>query len=226
MHQSSNGESTQRTVIVDSCTMLSAWLSPPMTACLSPGSMAPTVALGSNDVGEDERHLPSMGSHTLSSPPWQSEQSASKRSKRHEATHMTGAECPRSMTRGERRRDAAAACSSSSSSPGPSSTPQRQTWPVLEPLTRAARGSDVTQMQVTSWRGGAGQAAIGTSSDSCGSAAAGGLGSRLIVVRCRCRALAAEFRCERRYEHLPLQCEVRRVGRRPAGHIGAHFLRG
>ena len=67
----------------------------------------------------------------------------------------------------------------SPSSPGPSSTPQRQTWPALEPLTRAARGSDVTQMQVTSWRGGAGQAAIGTSSDSCGSEAAGGLGSRL-----------------------------------------------
>ena len=101
------------------------------------------------------------------------------RKKRHEATHMTGAECPRSMTRGERRRDAAAACSLSPSSPGPSSTPQRQTWPALEPLTRAARGSDVTQMQVTSWRGGAGQAAIGTSSDSCGSEAAGGLGSRL-----------------------------------------------
>jgi hypothetical protein len=93
---------------------------------------------------------------------------------------MTGAECPRSVTRGERRRDTAAACSSSPSSPSPSSTPQRQTWPALEPQTRAARGSDVTQMQVTSWRGGAGQAAIGTSSDSCGSERrAGGLGSRL-----------------------------------------------
>jgi hypothetical protein len=113
---------------------------------------------------------------------------------------MTGAECPRSVTRGERRRDTAAACSSSPSSPSPSSTPQRQTWPALEPQTRAARGSDVTQMQVTSWRGGAGQAAIGTSSDSCGSERrAGGLGSRLKDGRtdsAPCDQLVCYTRCD------------------------------
>jgi len=109
---------------------------------------------------------------------------------------MTGAECPRSVTRGERRRDTAATCSSSPSSPSPSSTPQRQTWPALEPQTRAARGSDVTQMQVTSWRGGAGQAAVTAVAPNAGQAA---VGSRLKDGRADsapCDQLVCYTRCD------------------------------
>ena len=63
-----------------------------------------------------------------------------------------------------------------------------------------SRGSDVMEMQVMSWRGGAGQAAIGTSSDSCGSERrAGGLGSRLKDGRADsapCDQLVCYTRCD------------------------------
>jgi len=63
--------------------------------------------------------------------------------------------------------------------------------------TRQRRDADA---QVTSWRGGAGQAAIGTSSDSCGSKRrAGGLGSRLKDGRADsapCDQLVCYTRCD------------------------------
>ena len=67
---------------------------------------------------------------------------------------------------------------------------------MLEPLTRAARGSDVTQMQVTSWRGGAGQAAVTAVAPNAGQAA---VGSRLKDGRADsapCDQLVCYTRCD------------------------------
>lgn len=122
--------------------------SPPTTACVSCGNMAAAVALAPPRMASeaDERHRPSMGSHTLANPRPQTETIASERSKMQHESQMTGAVWPSSRTRGRR-------------SVVSSGAPQRMTWPDVDAVATATLAQAVVTTLVGVWCGGAGEAA-------------------------------------------------------------------
>ena len=120
--------------------------SPPTTACVSCGNMAAAVALAPPRMASeaDERHRPSMGSHTLANPRPQTETIASERSKMQHESQTTGAVWPSS---GLRRRSVVLG------------RPQRMTWPDVDAVATATLAQAVVTTLVGVWCGGAGEAA-------------------------------------------------------------------
>ena len=133
------------------------------------------MATGRSGADADDRHRPSDGSHTLSSPAAHNDTSASERSKRQHAVQTTGAVCPSRITRGTRlssspaepaeSADEAAAAAPSLALAPVASIAHRHSWPDVLPVTIAARACGVAPMVDISCAGGAGHAAAGTVSD-------------------------------------------------------------
>ena len=108
--------------------------------------MAAAVALAPPRMASevDERHRPSMGSHTFAKPSWQTETIASDRSKMQHESQTTGEAWPSSRTRG---RSSVVSCRA----------PQRQTWPDVVAVATATLAHAVVTTLVGVWCGGAGE---------------------------------------------------------------------